>query len=144
MNRVFPPGEQPSRRRQEVNLTQVAHDPTTVDTLLREARRLLASRAFDEVVNRLEVHRPAEWAALDGSGVRLLRLLGQAYLGKGDLRAARDCLEHLRALERERPALPRDELASALSDLYKCYRDLDLPELAADCLEEARRLQRGG
>jgi len=35
-------------------------------------------------------------------------------------------------------------VASALSDLYKCYRGLDLPELAADCLAEARRLQLGG
>lgn len=143
MNRVFPPGEG-SHRRHESSPTPPARDPTTVDTLLREARRLLAARSYEDVVSRLELHRPAEWAAVDGSGARLLRLLGQAYLGKGDLRAARDCLEHLRALEREQPKLARDEFASALSDLYKCYSGLNIPELAADCLAEARRLQLGG
>jgi hypothetical protein len=35
-------------------------------------------------------------------------------------------------------------LAAALSDLCKCYRGLNLPDLAAACLEEARRLQFGG
>jgi tetratricopeptide (TPR) repeat protein len=143
MNRVFPTGDEPHRPRESTS-PPIARDPTTVDTLLREARRLLASRSYAEAVAKLEVHRPAEWAAVDGSGVRLLRLLGQAHLGKGDLPAARDCLEHLHALEREKPNLTRDELAAALSDLCKCYRALNLPELADACLEEARRLQRGG
>jgi hypothetical protein len=143
MNRVFPTGDQP-RRRHDSEPTPPARDPTTIDTLLREVRRLLASRAYDEAITRLEVHRPAEWAAVDGSGARLLRLLGQAYLGKGDVKAARDCLEHLQALEHERAQLSRDELAAALSDLCRCYRDLNLPDLAAACLEEARRLQLGG
>lgn len=143
MNRVYPHGEEPHRPR-ESQPTPPTRDPTTLDTLLREARRLLANRSYEEAATRLEVHRPAEWAAVDGSGARLLRLLGQAYLGKGDLRSARDCLEHLRALERERPQLARDELAAALSDLCKCYNALNLPDLSAACLEEARRLQRGG
>jgi hypothetical protein len=147
MNRVFPTGDEgPTNRAgpRESAPTPPARDPTTIDTLLREVRRLLANRAFEEAVARLEVHRPAEWAAIDGSGARLLRLLGQAYLGKGDLNAARDCLEHLRALERERAQLSRDELAAALTDLCKCYRSLNLLDLATDCLEEASRLQLGG
>ena len=77
------------------------------------------------------------------SGARLLRLLGQAYLGRGDLPAARDCFEHLRALQQEKPRLPRDEFAASLSDLCKCYRGLELPDLAAACQEEARRLLHG-
>jgi len=144
MNRVFPTGDEPPRRATEAAPTPPSRDPSTIDTLLREARRLLASRSYTEVVRKLEVHRPAEWAAIDGSGVRLVRLLGQAHLGVGDLRAAVDCLEHVRSAERERAQLTRDELASALSDLYKCYCGLELHELAADCLAEARRLQRGG
>ncbi len=143
MNRVFPSGEEPPRPR-ESNPAPPSRDPTTVDTLLREARRLLSSRSYSEAAAKLELHRPAEWAAVDGSGVRLLRLLGQAYLGKGDLPAARDCLEHLRALEREKPNLTRDEFAAALSDLCRCYRALNLTELADTCHEEARRLQFGG
>jgi hypothetical protein len=133
MNRVFPPSDQP-------RMTPPARDPTTVDNLLREARRLLASRAYAEVIERLEVHRPAEWAATDAGGARLLRLLGQAYLGKEDLAAARDCLEHLRAIQHESARLPRDEYAAALSDLCKCYRSLQLSDLASVCQEEARRL----
>lgn len=144
MNRVYPSGDEPPRRALDAAPTPPARDQSTIDTVLREARRLLAARSYAEVVRKLEVHRPAEWAAIDGSGVRLVRLLGQAQLGLGDLRAARDCLEHVRAVEREKPQLSRDELASALSDLYKCYAGLELSELAADCLAEARRLQRGG
>ena len=139
MNRVFPPADQP----RQPNLASPPRDPTTVDNLLREARRLLASRAFDEVAQRLELHRPAEWAATDESGARLLRLLGQAYLGRGDLPAARDCFEHLRAVQQEKPRLPRDEFAAALSDLCKCYHGLQLPDLATACQEEARRLLHG-
>lgn len=142
MNRVYPPDE-PSRRASPV-APPPSGNPDALDTLLREVRRLLAQRQYDEAITRLEVHRPAEWAALDGGGVKLLRLLGQAYLGKGEFRAARECLEHLRALERERPLLSRDERGSALSDLVKCYRSLGLSDLADDCLNEARRLQQEG
>lgn len=142
MNRVFPPAGEPHHPR-ATELTPPARDPTTIDNLLREVRRLLAGRAFDEVIDKLELHRPAEWAAVDESGTRLIRLLGQAYLGKGDLAAARDCFEHVRALEREKPRLPRDEFAAALSELCKCYRGLGLHDLAAACQEEARRLLHG-
>ena len=142
MNRVFPPGGEAHPPR-ATELTPPARDPTTVDNLLREARRLLAGRAFDEVIDKLDVHRPAEWAAVDESGARLVRLLGQAYLGKGELLAARDCFEHLRALQKENARLPRDEFAATLSDLCKCYRGLQLHDLAAACQEEARRLLHG-
>jgi hypothetical protein len=111
--------------------------------LLREARRLLAGRAFDQVIDRLDVHRPAEWAVVDARGARLLRLLAQAYLGRGDLRAARDCLEQLRAAQKEQPVLPPQEHAAALSDLVRCYRGLGLADLADQCRQEARRLSQG-
>ena len=35
------------------------------DQLLREVRRLLAARAYGQAIDRLDVHRPAEWATLD-------------------------------------------------------------------------------
>ncbi len=40
----------------------------TMDTLFRDVRRLLASRAYDAVIDRLDVHRPAEWAVVDLAG----------------------------------------------------------------------------
>ncbi len=144
MNRVFPSNEPPRQPRDSSQPAPPPRDPATIDNLLREARRLLAGRAHDEVIERLELHRPAEWVATDEGGARLLRLLGQAYLARGDLAAARDCLEHLRALQGEKPRLPRDEFAAALSELCRCYRGLGLPDLAADCQEEARRLLHGG
>jgi serine/threonine protein kinase len=110
------------------------------DGLFREVRRLLASKAYDEVIDRLDVHRPAEWAVIDLRGARALRALGQAYLGLGDLASARDCLEQLRTTQREQALLPPTDYAAALSDLVKCYRALGLAELAAVCQEEARRL----
>ena len=143
MNRVFPPADESPAPRQ-ADPAPVARDSSTVDNLLREARRLLAQRAYAEAVCKLELHRPAEWAAVDASGARLLRLLGQAFLGLGDWAAARDCLEHLKALQHENLCLPRDEYAAALSDLCKCYRGLQLGELADKCQEEARRLLREG
>ncbi len=60
-------------------------------------RRLLAGKAFDQVIDRLDVYRPAEWTTVDLTAARTLRALGQAYLGRGDLQAARECLEQLRA-----------------------------------------------
>ena len=65
--------------------------------------------------------RPAEWAAVDASGARLLRLLGQAYLGKNDLAAARECLEHVWGLQNEKPFLsamssrPRSPTSASVS-----------------------------
>jgi serine/threonine protein kinase len=111
-----------------------------VDTLFREVRRLLAARAYEQAIDRLDVHRPPEWAVLDVTGAKTLRALGQAYLGAGNLPAARDCLEQLRATRKEQDLLPRAEYAAALSDLYKCYRGLGQMEAARACQEEARQL----
>jgi hypothetical protein len=105
-------------------------------------RRLLANRAFDEVIDRLDVHRPAEWAVLDAHGGRVLRTLGQAYLGRGDLAAARDCLEQLRTAHQEQPVLSAGDYAAALSDLVRCYRGLGRVDLAETCRQEARNLPR--
>jgi serine/threonine-protein kinase len=110
------------------------------DALFREVRRLLAGRAYGQVIDRLDVYRPAEWAVLDLTGARTLRALGQAYLGLGNLAAARDCLEQLRTGQTEQAQLPPADYAAALSDLVKCYRGLGLAELARACQEEARRL----
>ncbi len=108
--------------------------------LFREARQLLAARAYDQVIDRLDIHRPAEWAVLDLLGARTLRILGQAHLGRGDLTQARDCLEQLRHGQRQQQLLPRNEYAASLSDLFRCYRGLGLDELARECQEEAKRL----
>lgn len=111
-----------------------------VEALFREARRLLAAQAYEQAIDRLDVHRPPEWAVLDAMGARMLRLLGQAYLGLGNLPAARDCLEQLRAAQKEQTLLPSAEYAAALSDLLKCYRRLGQLEAAQACREEARQL----
>ncbi len=111
-----------------------------LDGLFREVRKLLAGRAFDEVIDRLDVHRPAEWQVLDLRGARALRALGQAYMGRGDYPAARDCLEQLRAGQKEQAVLTGPEFAAALSDLVKCYRHLGHAELAETCRREARSL----
>ena len=111
------------------------------EALFREVRRLLAARAYDGVVDRLDVHRPAEWTVVDPRGARTLRALGQAYLGRGDLAAARDCLEQLRAAQRGREQLlPPGDYAAALSDLCKCYRGLKMDAEERDCRQEARTL----
>jgi serine/threonine protein kinase len=129
----------------EVSRTAGETTPAVEDEqLIREARRLLAGRAFDQVIDRLDIYRPAEWQTLDPRGGRILRVLGQAYLGRGDLATARDCLEQLRAAQRERAVLGRQDYAAALSDLVKCYRGLQQPELADACQEEARKLMREG
>jgi serine/threonine protein kinase len=114
--------------------------PTTEIDLIREARQLLARRAFAEVIDRLDVHRPAEWAVLDAGGARVLRLLAQAYLGRGDLGLARDCLEQLRTAQEEQHVLGRLEYAAALSDLVKCYQGLGQAQPAEECRQEARGL----
>jgi serine/threonine protein kinase len=110
------------------------------EEMFREVRRLLANRSYDQVVDRLDVHRPAEWAVLDLAGARTLRALGQAYLGRNDLTAARECLEQLRDSQGKQPLLARADYAGALSDLVKCYRALGLLDLARACQEEARSL----
>lgn len=111
-----------------------------LDTLFREVRRLLAARAYEQVIDRLDVHRPPEWAVIDLLGARTLRALGQAYLGLGQLPEARDCLEQLRTTQKEQSLLPRPDFAAALSDLFKCYRGLGQMDLAQACQEEARKL----
>ncbi|HEY7428689.1 MAG TPA: serine/threonine-protein kinase [Gemmataceae bacterium] len=120
-----PPGPQPD---------------AAMDTLFRQVRRLLAARSYEQVIDRLDIHRPPEWAVLDMLGARTLRALGQAYLGLGDLPAARDCLEQLRATQKEQGLLQKPDYAAALSDLFKCYRGLGQMELAQACQEEARKL----
>jgi serine/threonine protein kinase len=110
------------------------------DSRLREVRKLLASKKYEQVIDLLDIHRPAEWATVDGNAARTLRSLAQAYLGRGDYAEARDCLEQLRAAQREQNILTRGDFAAALSDLCKCYRHLGLSELADACQEEARNL----
>jgi serine/threonine-protein kinase len=122
------------------SLTQPRSPDDAVDALFREVRRLLAARSYEQVIDRLDVHRPPEWAVLDAMGARTLRALGQAYLSLGNLPAARDCLEQLRAAQKEQSLLPRSDYAAALSDLCKCYRRLGQPEAAQTCQEEAKKL----
>lgn len=110
------------------------------DALFRDVRRLLAARAYDQVIDRLDIYRPAEWQVLDLRAARTLRALGQAYLGRGDFQAARECLEQLRAGQKEQAVLTGPEHAAALSDLVKCYRRLGFSELAQACQQEARSL----
>jgi tetratricopeptide (TPR) repeat protein len=111
-----------------------------MDALFREVRKLLASKAYAQVIDRLDIHRPAEWAVLNLMGARTLRALGQAYLGRGELNQARECLEQLRTAQGEQAMLSKADFAAALSDLFKCYRALGQMELAQACQEEARNL----
>ncbi len=110
------------------------------EELIREMRRLLARGAYAEVIDHLDVYRPAEWAVVDGRAARVLRLLGQAYLGRRDLAAARDCLAQLRTAQKERPTLAVQEHAVVLSDLLRCCRVLGHTELARLCQAEAQQL----
>jgi serine/threonine-protein kinase len=116
-----------------------SHD-AEMEKLFRDVRRLLASKAFDQAIDRLDIHRPPEWAVANLTGARTLRLLAQAYLGRGDLPSARECLEQLRTIQKEQQLLPRPDYAAALSDLARCYRGLGMQELAGACQEEARKL----
>jgi serine/threonine-protein kinase len=111
-----------------------------IDALFREVRKLLADKAYDRVIDRLDIHRPAEWAVVNLLGARTLRALGQAYLARSEFHEARDCLEQLRTAQKEQGLLSQPEYAVALSDLFKCYRSLGQPELATACQEEARSL----
>jgi serine/threonine-protein kinase len=133
-----PGGEVPAAA---VGDTATPPAPTDADeALFREVRQLLAGRAYDQVIDRLDVHRPAEWAVLDLRGARTLRALARAYLGRNDLRSARECLEQLRTGQREQPVLPKADFAAALSELCKCYRGLGLDDAARECQDEVRQL----
>jgi eukaryotic-like serine/threonine-protein kinase len=110
------------------------------EQLFRDVRKLLAGKSFAQVIDRLDIHRPAEWTTVDVFGARTLRALGQAYLGRGDLPAARDCLEQLRAAQKEQALLSKSDYAAALTDLFKCYRALGQAERARACQEEAKGL----
>jgi tetratricopeptide (TPR) repeat protein len=109
------------------------------EALFREVRKLLAGRAYDQVIDRLDVYRPAEWAVVDVLGARTLRALGQAYLGRGEPAQARECLEQLRTCQREQGLLTRTDYAAALTDLFRCYRALGMDDLARACQEEAKQ-----
>jgi eukaryotic-like serine/threonine-protein kinase len=136
----MPEVERPAAAPAPAPSAPAAGGDTSREQLFREVRRLLAGKAFDQVIDRLDVHRPPEWATVDLLGARTLRALGQAYLGRGDLRSARECLEQLRGAQKEQPLLSRADFAAALSDLVKCYRGLGLAELAQACQDEARKL----
>lgn len=110
------------------------------DASIRTARRHLARGEFRQAIDQLDVHRPAEWAVVDGTGARLLRVLGQAYVRQGDWRAGRECLEQLRSVQRERQLLAPRQYGAALSDLLRCYERLDLADLAAAMKQEMRAL----
>jgi serine/threonine protein kinase len=125
---------------EETPVANAPGSPDAVDELFREVRRLLAARSYEQVIDRLDVHRPPEWAVLDAMGARTLRALGQAYLGLDNLPESRDCLEQLRTAQKEQSLLPRADYAAALSDLVKCYRRLGQREAAQMCQDEARRL----
>jgi eukaryotic-like serine/threonine-protein kinase len=111
-----------------------------MDALFRDVRKLLASKTYDQVIDRLDVHRPPEWTVVNLMGARTLRALGQAYVGRGEWGQARECLEQLRTAQKEQALLPKADYAAALSDLFKCYRALGQTELAQACQEEARAL----
>jgi len=118
----------------------ISMEDDQTDALFREVRKLLGSKQFDQVIDKLDIHRPAEWAVVDKMGARTLRALGQAFLGRGILGEARECLEQLRTVQRAQNLLTRQDYAAALSDLVKCYRALGLEELALQTQQEARGL----
>jgi serine/threonine protein kinase len=110
------------------------------DALIRAARRHLARGEMKEAIDRLDIHRPAEWTVVDRQGARLLRALGQAYVGLDDWRSARECLEQLRSVQREQPLLAPTNYAAALTDLLRCYQQLGLNDLADVLKQEIRQL----
>lgn len=130
-----PPREEPAARQEVPRLGDEA-----AEALFRDVRKLMGARAYDKVIDRIDIYRPAEWAVVDLLGARTLRALGQAFLGKGELTQARECLEQLRACQRERPLLAKTEYAAALSDLVKCYKGLGLADQARACQDEAKLL----
>ena len=110
------------------------------EQLIRDARRALARGQFDQAIDLLDIHRPAEWAVVDYQGAHVLRLLGQAYVRRGQWRLAQECLEQLRAAQREQRLLAASWYAAALTDLLGCYVHLGLSEPAEAIRQEARQL----
>jgi hypothetical protein len=104
---------------------------------IRNARRFLARGEFGKAIDYLDIHRPAEWAVVDRQGAHVLRILGQAYVGRGDWRSARECLEQLRSVQREQALLPAPAFAAALTDLLRTYTALGLNEQAETIRQEA-------
>ena len=136
---ALPPVEQQAAAQSKA-WTPLRRSDDPADALIREARRCLARGEFGKAIDQLDVHRPAEWAVVDAQGARILRVLGQAYVRRGDWRAGRECLEQLRAVQREQKLLSPQHYAVALSDLLRCYTQLALDELAEGVRQEARQL----
>lgn len=137
---VLPPLPMPEENSAPDQTASTRLDDEAASALFREIRKLLASRSYEQVIDRLLLHRPAEWAVVDQIGARTLRALGQAYLALGDLTQTRECLEQLRTVQRQQQLLPRQEYAAALTDLYRCYQRLGHPEQARECQDEAKQL----
>jgi serine/threonine protein kinase len=139
----MPPPDTTSARQLAIPVREPESRPgadAEMDALFREVRKLLASKSYDQVIDRLDIHRPAEWTVVNLLGMRTLRALGQAYLARGEWNQARECLEQLRTAQMEQSLLSKPDYGAALSDLVKCYRGLGQMELAQTCQEEARRL----
>jgi serine/threonine protein kinase len=120
--------------------TRLQHNDDAADALIRGARRHLARGEIKEAIDRLDIHRPAEWTVVDRPGTCILRVLGQAYVRLGDWRSGRECLEQLRSLQREQGLLAPPLYAAALTDLLRCYQKLGLSDLADSVRQEARQL----
>jgi hypothetical protein len=137
------PAQEPPRRRAEPTAptgAKASLGSEDAEAMFREVRRLLAARNYDAVIDKLDVFRPAEWTVADLFGARTLRALGQAFIGRGDFKSARECLEQLRTIQKEQGLLSKPDYAAVLSDLMKCYRGLGLEEFAKACQDEAKRL----
>ena len=120
LGQELPPQEAPRRRAEAAApAAKSSLGSEDAETMFREVRRLLAAKAYDQVIDRLDVFRPAEWSVVDLMGARTLRVLGQAFLGRGDLKSARECLEHLRMIQKEQALLSKPDYAAALSDLVR-------------------------
>jgi serine/threonine protein kinase len=107
---------------------------------IRDARRFLARGDFGKAIDHLDIHRPVEWAVVDRQGAQILRILGQAYVGRGDWRSACECLEQLRSVQREQALLPAPSFAAALTDLLRSYTALGLKEQAEAIRQEVQML----
>jgi 8-oxo-dGTP diphosphatase len=124
----------------ENNRTPLRRGDDRADELIRQARRLLARCECDKVIDHLDIHRPAEWVVVDRQGARVLRLLGQAYVRRGNWRLACECLEQLRAVQGEHSLLEPITYAAALTDLLHCYEHIGHSDLALGIRKEVQLL----